>query len=354
LSFLAGDRMIRPLLFHGCATRFLRGARRSAARALLAAFCLALAGCAAREPQPPQFTHVDPDKQSNEAFNEKIAAMAATSADLDYKIGPEDLLEVTLFDIENREGNPQRVPVRVSSNGVVALPYVGEVVAAGLTPIELEARLREAYRRYIREPQIAVLVSEYQSYRVSVVGYVKEPKVLELRGRKTLLEAIALTGGLTDVASKSVRLTRSTPAGSTSILVDLDTIAKGEDPTANLVLLPGDVVSVPRAGMFYVEGIVSKPGAYPLLEQTTVSEAIATAGGADRTLANIGGTVLYRKQDDGSREAIPIDLASLQAGGAEDFAIHENDVIVVPVSGPKLFFDRVTSGILRVGFNSSF
>jgi len=330
------------------------GLRRALALVVVATCCAALAACASRQPTAPQFTHVDPDKQSNEAFNERLAAIAATSADLDYKIGPEDLLEVTLYDIENRDGNPQRVPVRVSSKGVIALPYVGEVVAAGLTPIELEARLREAYRRFIREPQIAVLVTEYQSYRVSVVGYVKEPKILELRGRKTLLEAIALTGGLTDVASKSIRLTRNTVDGPTSILVDLDTIAAGEDPRANLVLLPGDVVSVPKAGMFYVEGIVSKPGAYPLLEKTTVSEAVATAGGADTTLANIGGTVLYRKREDGSREAIPVDLASLHTGGGEDFAVRENDVIVVPVSGPKLFFDRVTSGILRVGFNSSF
>lgn len=323
-------------------------------RALVVAGSIALAACASRQPQTPQFTHVDPDKQSNESFNEQIAAVAAMSADREYKIGPEDLLQVTLFDIENRDGNPQQVAVRVSSNGVIALPYIGEVLAAGLTAIELEARLREAYRRYIREPQIAVLISDYQSYRVSVVGYVKQPRILELRGRKTILEAIALTGGLTDVASKSVRLTRNTPEGPRSILVDLDTIARGEDPTANLVLLPGDVVSVPKAGMFYVEGVVSKPGAYPLLEETTVSEAVATAGGADRTLANIDGTVLYRKKEDGSREAIPINLAALQSGGSQDVTVRENDVIVVPVSGPKLFFDRVTSGILRVGFNSSF
>lgn len=330
------------------------GIRRALAVVVLATCCTALAACSSRQPPPPQFTHVDPDKQSNEAFNERIAAMAATAADLEYTIGPEDLLQVTLFDIENREGDPQRLLVRVSSSGSVALPYVGEVQAAGVTPIQLEEKLKAAYRRYIREPQIAVLVREYQSYRVSVVGYVKEPRVLELRGKKTLLEAIALCGGLTDEASKSIRLTRPTAEGQTSVLIDLDTIAAGLDPAANLVLLPGDVVSVPKAGMFYVEGVVSKPGAYPLLETTTVSEAVATAGGPDTTLANIDGTVLYRKRTDGSREAIPISLASLKDGTAEDFVVQENDVIVVPLSGPKLFFDRVTAGILRVGFSSNF
>ena len=73
--------------------------------------------------------------------------------------------------------------------------------------------------------------------------------------------------------------------------------------------------------MFYVEGVVTKPGAYPLLEKTTVSEAVATAGGADTTLAKVDATVLYRKREDGSREAIPVNLASLKDGTAEDFVV---------------------------------
>lgn len=332
----------------------LVGARRLSCATTLVAVLLCTISCARARPPVPAVATLDEDLVSNEAFNATIAMLAANGADLDYTIGPEDLLQVTLFDIENRDGDPQRVLVRVASDGSIALPYVGEVRAQGLTPINLEGRLRSAYSKYIRQPQIAVLVREYQSYRISVVGYVKEPKVLELRGRKTILEAIALSGGLTDDAGKSIRLTRVTDEGPSSVLIDLDTIAEGRDLSANLVLVPGDVISVPKAGMFYVEGIVAKPGAYPLLTETTVSEALATAGGPDIQLANVGGTVLYRKQDDGSREAIPVNLAGLQSGSAEDFSIKENDVIVVPISGPKLFFDRVTSGILRVGYNSRF
>jgi polysaccharide export outer membrane protein len=163
-----------------------------------------------------------------------------------------------------------------------------------------------------------------------------------------------MTGGLTDVASKSVRLTRKTADKAESVLIDLDAIAEGLNPEANMILMPGDVVSVPKAGMFYVEGIVKNPGAYPLLDETTVSEAVATAGGADRTLANPSRTLLYRKREDGKREAIAINLASLESGGTQDFYVQENDVIVVPISGPALFFDRVTAGILRIGFNSNF
>jgi polysaccharide export outer membrane protein len=300
------------------------------------------------------FTHVDSTKTSNEDFNATIAGIAANEADLEYRIGAEDLLKVTLFDIEAGDGDPQEIMVRVASTGDVTLPYVGTVQAANITPLELEQRLIKVYRKYIRDPQIAVLVEEYQSFRVSVVGYVNEPGVLELRGRKTVLEAIAMTGGLTEVAGKSVRLTRRGTEKTESVLIDLDAIAEGLNPDANMVLLPGDVVSVPKAGMFYVEGVVANPGAYPLLDDTTVSEAVATAGGPDRTLANASGTLLYRKREDGKREAISVNLASLKNGGSEDFYVQENDVIVVPVSGPALFLDRVTAGILRIGFNSNF
>jgi protein involved in polysaccharide export with SLBB domain len=90
-----------------------------------------------------------------------------------------------------------------------------------------------------------------------------------------------------------------------------------------------------------------------LLQQTTVSQAIATAGGPDPTLAKASDTVLYRKAPDGQRLAIPINLASLQKGNEEDVAIQEDDVIVVPMSTPRFWIDRLTQGVFRVGVNAT-
>jgi polysaccharide export outer membrane protein len=306
---------------------------------------------------PAAYVPVDPVPESaknNQEFNRQITVMAAASVDdAEYRIGPEDLLEVTLFDIEDAHGEPRIVTSRVSNSGYATFPYVGLVAAAGYTPTQFEELLKEQYKRFIHEPQLTVLVQEYRSYRISVIGYVNTPGVLELKGRKTILEGLAMAGGLTDEAGKDVRLTRVTADGTVeTILVDLHVIAEEGDPTLNVDLLPGDVVAVPKAGTFYVEGIVKNPGAYPLLQETTVSQAVATAGGPDPTLAKSSGTVLYRKSPDGERQAIPINLAALQDGEGEDFRVQEDDVIVVPLSTTRLWFDRLTTGILRVGVNA--
>ena len=327
-------------------------ARRSLAALCALAVVVAAAGCSAR----PRYDLLaaESNKSKEEEFNRTIALMAgeAATSDAEYVIGPEDLLEVTLFDLENGDGEPRVVDARVATSGYLTLPYVGKVMAGGLTPLQFEEELRTAYRRFIREPQLSVLVKEYKSYTVSVIGYVTTPGVLELRGRRTLLEAVALSGGLAEGAGRSVRLTRATPEGLQTVLVDLDRIAEQGDLTLNLALLPNDVLSVPKAGMFYVEGVVKNPGAYPLLDKTNVSQAVATAGGADRALANMGGTVLYRRLDSGERIAIPINLARLQTTPSEDLAIQAEDVIVVPISGPRMVWDRFTGGILRVGLSA--
>jgi len=279
-------------------------------------------------------------------FNNSLAVMASqASAAGEYKIGPEDLLEVTLFDIEDNTG-PRVIPVRVSNSGEITLPFVGKVDAGGLSSYELERRLTDVYRRFIHDPQLSVFIREYRSYQVSVVGYVETPGVYELRGRKSLLEGLALAGGLNKDAGHDVRLTRQTDKGVETVLIDLDRIARGGELGMNVALLPGDVIDVPQAGIFYVEGMVNKPGAYPLQQPTTVSQALATAGGADLTLANISGTVLLRKQESGERKSIPIRMSAIRKGKATDIFVEQDDVLVVPLSGTKYFLDR-TLGLLR-------
>ncbi len=341
-------------------TRWTRRVRKygagisAACMAAVLAYLCGISGCVVT----PNYAAIEPSSiagQQTTDLNRDLAVMAGQAAadSGDYIIGPEDLLEVTLYDIEDVSGDPRVLSVRVSNSGFITLPYVGTVEARGFSPTELERRLRVPYQRFIHNPQITIFVREYRSYRVSVVGYVERPGVLELRGRKTLLEAISLAGGLNQEAGRSVRLTRNNEQGVQSVLIDLDTLAAKGDLSLNLTLLPGDVISVPRAGIFYVEGTVNKPGAYPLLAATTVSQAIATAGGVDVAVANEPGTTLFRKLDNGQRQPIKIDMDAIREGKAQDFLVQADDVIVVPVSGPLFFVDRLT-GLLRVGVNSRF
>ena len=339
---------------------------------VLAGLILFTGACAAT----PDYTRLHSDTAGKTAANQDLNASLSLLAGKsqtpgDYAIGPEDLLEVTLFDIEDTTGEPRLITSRVSNTGYVTLPWVGKIMARGYTPLAFEEHLRKNFARFIHRPQITVFVREYRSYEISIVGYVEKPGVVQLRGRKTLLDALSLAGGLNEEAGHNVRLSREIEvcpeaflqkdggqANSESLLpcprqvvtelIDLDRLTRDGDMRLNPELLPGDVINVPRAGVFYVEGMVNKPGAYPLLQDTTVSQALATAGGIDVALAKGGDTTLYRKMADGQRRPIPVRFDQIREGRAEDFLLQEDDLIVVPVSGPKFVVDRVL-GLVRVG-----
>jgi polysaccharide export outer membrane protein len=318
-----------------------------AARPLVVAGALLLAwGCTARqvaERVPPP----EPRARDTAALNGQIAMAASQGRrhTADYRIGPDDLLEVTLFDIEGKNGEPRQVPVRVTQSGVVTLPLIGQVEVGGKTPVEAEAVLREHYRRYIHEPQIAVFVKEYRAYRVSVVGYVEKPGVYEVTGERTLLEILAMAGGVNDKAGKTVQISRRHDDKLETLFVDLDRLAQEGDMSLNLTMISGDVVNVPRAGVVYVEGSVKKPGAYPLRESMTLTQAIGEAGGVDDKLGSRGGTKLFRRGAHGERREIPIDIGAIDGGEAEDPRLAENDIVVVPMSVPKYVVDRFIGGI---------
>lgn len=310
-----------------------------AAALLLTVLCSA---CWVR--RPPRLPEKNAGANEIEALNRKIAA-AVTAAKRDYTIGAEDLLEVTLFDIQGAGGEPRVVKSRVSASGLITLPLVGQVQAAGLTTSELETSLREKFRRFIHDPQITVFVEEYRSYRVSVVGYVEKPGVLEVSGDKTLLEVLAMAGGLNKDAGRTVQLTRNVGGEVRTAIIDLDRLSRKGDISLNVTMLPGDVVNVPKAGVFYVEGSVRKPGAYPLIDTVTVTQALATAGGIDPRLGKAGGTTLYRRSKGGEREIIHVDIDAIRKGRAEDILVKEDDVLVVPMSSVKFVVDRFIGSI---------
>jgi polysaccharide biosynthesis/export protein len=273
------------------------------------------------------------------------AALQTPRSSIDYLLGPEDLLQITLFNVpEAEEGvTPRRQDVRVSHEGTITLPLLGNIPAAGLTTSALEQSLRERYNRYLRSPQVGVRVMEYRGQPISVIGAVRNPGVFELTGPRTLVDLLS-RAGLDDKAGTQAHIYRQSPEGRQTLVVDL--LAVTHNPgLVNFPVQAGDVIHVPQAGMFFVDGAVAKPGSYVLNRPYTLTQALATAGGADVELAKASEIVIFRWGNGVEAERIHADLQRIMGGEASDLQVQPDDVIFVPMSAFKYFVKRFIGGI---------
>jgi polysaccharide export outer membrane protein len=169
-------------------------------------------------------------------------AVDSAAADAgDYEIGPEDVLDISVW--KNPELS-RTVPVR--PDGRVSLPLVNDIVAAGLTPTELRDQVRSRLSEFIPAPEVSVMVREVHSRKVAVVGSVKMPGRFELKSPMTVLEVIALAQGFTDFASRDriVVLRQAGDGTTTRLPFNYGRIAD-RAPQDNFFVEPGDIVVVP-------------------------------------------------------------------------------------------------------------
>jgi polysaccharide export outer membrane protein len=264
------------------------------------------------------------------------AGRSATPVDVGtLTLGAGDLLEVSVFDVPELSG----LKTRVSSTGAITLPLLGAVSAAGLTAGELQSVIRLRLQdRYMHDPQVSVFITEHKSQRIFVSGAVRSPGAHELVGRLRLADALAMAGGVTDDAGRSVQVTRKRPedpAGTGSVaVIDLDKVATANDE-ANVELQAGDVIDVARAGAFYVGGEVNRPGSFFLKARTTVAQAVVGAGGV-KDVADWDDVRLYRRRADGSPEVQTFSLNEFESGTPAP-EVQADDVVVVGKSGMKVF-----------------
>lgn len=194
-----------------------------------------------------------------------------------YVLGPDDVIEVHVYGSEEIS----RV-ITVRPDGMISLPMVGEVRAAGLTPEQLRDRLAPLYAAYIKNPLVAVIVREFRRVRVAVLGQVAKPGVYELRQGSGVLDALAAAGGLTDAAGLGqARLTR---AQGPEMLIDLDRLLLRGETALNHRVESGDTLVVPEdlTWRVYVLGEVARPGVLPLRGSMTALQALTLAGGPTR------------------------------------------------------------------------
>lgn len=306
------------------------------------------------------------------AMNEKILmAVLSSKKDLyrDYKIGPEDLLEITVFEDEKLNKT-----VRVSSQGNISLPLLGILKVKDLTSSELEKEIRDLLaERYLQDPNVSVFIKEYRSQRIAVMGAVEKPGVFEVTGQKTILDMLAMAGGLRGTheneAGQLLFLIRpprpeeeiskekkdSYEQMPKTFVIDLEELLVKGDLTLNLPLMHGDVINVPVSGKIFVGGEVKNPGGFPLKgKKLTVSQAIAMAGGL-KTEASGSEAKIFRYTGKGTeKETLSVDVYAIEKGKTEDLFLKENDIIIVPTSGVKAFlsgFRDTLKGLLGFGIS---
>ena len=302
----------------------------------------------------------------------------------EYRIGPEDLLEITVFEAPELNRS-----LRVSASGEISLPLLGGVPAAGLTPRELELALQERFRSYLKDPHIGVFVRELESHLVSVVGAVKKPGVFRIRGAKTVLEMLSMAEGLAEDAGDTVVVMRSAglpaaeppaqaplPASGTNsspaikadqpepaaasremeppspgaVEINLKRLLESGDSRYNLAVYAGDIVKVTRAGIVYVVGEVRKPGGFLLKsnENISVLQALALAEGLTRTSAKSHARIIRTQEGTGERTEISIDLGKILAGRAQDPILRPKDIVFVPNSAARSGVYRGAEAALSV------
>jgi polysaccharide biosynthesis/export protein len=260
-------------------------------------------------------------------LNDQMFAAAKMNTDpSDYLLGAGDLLQITVF--ESKELN---TTVRVSSRGHVTLPLLGQIKVKGLTAREAEIEIEKAYQsKYIKDPHVSVFVKEHMSKRVTLVGQFKQPGTYEYPSQQTLLDVMALAGGLTDKAGNMVQVRRHDvrPGEPNVLVIDLDRLIKSGQTDLNVSINGGDIIFAPEAGHFFVDGAVRNAGSYPIREKLRLREALVTAGGI-RPWGLKDSVVLIRDVDGKGRKGIEIDLNDPDN---QQIEIKDGDIIVVKAS----------------------
>ena len=251
-----------------------------------------------------------------------------------------DTVDVRIFETPELSAK-----ARVTADGFVDLPVAGPIHLAGLTPVQagsaVEQRLREA--KLMNDPHATVMVTEYATQGVTILGEVRNPGTYQLPGQHSLYGALSAAGGTTRDRGATITLThRNDPMHPMQIQVDSLDYSAVQQSTE---VLAGDTILVSRAATVYVLGDVGKSGEFPMQsgQRMPVLVALALAQGLNQT-ANTAHASIVRNTGDGVM-TIPLNLTHLARNSGDYPLLQANDVLVVPRSGAKTFANLTLPGI---------
>jgi len=284
-----------------------------------------------------------------------------TNVKSSYILGPNDQITVHALDAEEISDKPYRI----SAAGDVTFPMIGKIKAAGLTVEELESVLVSALQEFIRQPKVSVVVSEFRSQPVSVIGAVTNPGVLQLQGNKTVVEILSMVGGVRNDAGSSIKITRKREWGLlplpdakldvsgqfSTAEIKLKDVLGARNPEQNILIRPNDVISVSRNEIVYVLGAVKRAGGFPMAERDTLSvlQALSLAEGLDRTASPKNAKILRMTPGATKRSELPVNLEQIFSGKAEDVPLQQDDILFVPDSKEKRAILRTLEALASLG-----
>ncbi len=249
----------------------------------------------------------------------------------EYRIGPKDLIEIKVFEAPELNGDR-----RVSDAGTISLPMIGEVKVEGMSSGELRDRLTSLLTtKYVNRANVSVVLKEYGSKPITVIGAVSRPGTLNISGRYFLLQAISAAGGLNSGSSKKIYILRTSENGLTDTLeVRTADLFESSNPMWNIPIAPSDVINVPGGSTIkiFCLGELKAPGqiTFDSGDRITLLSAIAKAGGlTDRASKTIR---IKRRGDDGKDVEFTVDYKKVLSGAVDDPELKSDDVLIVKES----------------------
>jgi len=233
-----------------------------------------------------------------------------------YNIGPDDVLNISVYGYDDL-----KTETRVSADGRITFPLIGEVNASGKTSIELEEAIavRLIEGGFIHDAQVSVSVVNHVSQQVSVLGHVNRPGRYPLDSNSSVVDLIAMAEGIDELGDSKVIVTRTVNGKSQKQELDLKAYLEDVGDVVPFKMQQGDQVYVPKAPMFYIYGEVQHPGSYRVEPDASVMKALPLGGGL--TLRGTeNGITIKRKDKSGTLQEIDVDL---------DDAVLKDDVIYV-------------------------
>jgi polysaccharide export outer membrane protein len=285
-----------------------------------------------------------------------------TNSGKDYLISPGDVIQIRVEDAPELSHHYQ-----VTAAGKIEMPVLGQILVRDQTTYDLARLIANGLREqeYLKAPNVVVTVSQLNSRAFFIQGAVLKPGLYQLESRPSLLTLISLAGGLSENHGSTIFILRpdktpppasdnresntrpepqtptltndSAPGTATDyelIKVNIGALYKGH-LDQNQRLEPGDIVNIPRAGIFFVAGEVKTPGSFPLKDGTTLRQAISLAQGMTYKAKPNQGIIFREDPVSGVRQEIKIDISAVMKGKGDDILIRANDVIIVPDSQAK-------------------